>query len=1050
MAFIPLFCQSHHSRRGVSSPESLVRRARALGYHTLGLCDEGTIGGFFEFDCACREHGIRPIFGCRLYVNGFALDEDAFPIDFLIETEQGYRNLVRMMASYHGNGAGDRRPLGPNDLRERTQGIFTVIPPEGELAQLVMMRDRVKTETFLKRVIDLFGAGMAMGVSADDIEQTDLIRRLAKFMNVRAVTATPVRYPEPGDAAAELFLCNPKQAPGRSYQPPKDMKGLQALWGENDVLARWTGEAEDPAHEAGNIARRCTWRPGRIRRAFPTMDLERGFDPNSYLFDLVIRGATQRYGEITEELKQRINREFEDIRPNNLAPYLLLCHQIAQALDERGISRGVGRGRLVASVTAYCLGISRLDPLQYNLMNKSLVSEGELFPPINVEVPHEGAGPLLAWLRETYGDSHLCEIGRVHETRRDQMINDLAEWAGMTEDEKRLAHKEKSRLRSAGAAQRLGELAENSRSRRWRDPQFIGDLAARLAPRPKSWQGTGDRYALSGEPLECIVPRVRSSQDRPVSGIEEEAIDQLGLARITFVPHGLLDILDQAMKSARAQNPSLDFRLIPLDDKATYELLSRGDTSGIPPLESVTLRCLLRKQAPGNLLQLLRIKTEASKGKEGEKPRELSDELPDVLLSYQCAYLKANYPLAFYAAAIGAVIDQHGNPSALVREARRQGFEVHPPDLNLSEWGSTIHAGIIRLGLATVKNFGQRAWENVLSVRSGGNFTSLANFCERVDTRIINLRILRSLVTSGAMDCFEQNRATMDTMVAKLQKQSREKEHEAQNGQATLFDLDEWHEEDKPEPAEKTMVEEWNPWERLQRESEALGFYLSVDPIYRFKIALNHLRPVHIEQLKPKHISKSLRVVGLVGCLQQESPLLKEPGDLLMDLEGLPVLVPRHLALVSDYCLLPATEVLMTGKLTRDGGHLIFNAEGIWRLPDIEDQATKVGTVELGLTGENRSTLKLLISLLKEYPGNTKVELTGYTERQGWTYGRLSRMKVFFCSPLFQGLCKILPPDCIKLFGAGGEPLLIKSSVKSRREEEIAEEPATETAEAPK
>ncbi|MCL5269296.1 MAG: PHP domain-containing protein [bacterium] len=874
MTFVPLFCQSHHSPRGVAAPSDLVRRARSLDYHTLGLCDEATIAGFSEFDEAAAAHGIRPVFGCRLFMEGLAFAGEVFPTDFLIETEQGYRNLVRLLTRYHNHGLGEPRPLTATDMGELVQGLVAVIPPDGEMVRLVALRDRARTEAYLKRLVELFPMGPTFGISSADMEGAGLIHRLARFINARALGGTPVRYPEPGDAAAETFLANPGQAPGRSFHPLPDLKGLPALWPEVDVLARWKGDLEELPHEAGNVARRCTWRPGCIRRAFPTLDLERGFDPNSYLFDLVIRGATQRYGEINEARKQRINRELEEIKASNLAPYLLLCHQIAGALDEQGISRGVGRGRLVSSMIAYCLGISRLDPLKYNLLPKTLMVEGENYPPIHIEVPRNGAARLLAWLRETYGEDHLVEIGRVQETRRDQMINDLAQWAGMTDDERRLAHREKARLRSAGAAQRLGELAEGARSRRWRDPAFLGDLAARLAPRPRGWVGHGDRYALCGEPLECVVPCLRSTQDRPVSGLEERAIDRLGLARIVFVPHGLLDILDQAMRAARAQNPSLDFRAIPLEDRATFELLGRGDTSGIPPLEGVTLRCLLRRTPPGNLLQLLRTKTEARRRGEGERPPEVSDELPDVLLSYQCAYLKTNYPLAFYAAAIGTAIEQHENPVVLVREARRAGFDVHPPDINLSDWGTSVHGGIIRLGLSTVRNFGRKAWENVQSVRSGGNFTSLANFCERVDTRIINLKILRSLITAGAMDCLDENRASMDAVVSRLQRQMREREAEAARAQAqaTLFDLEAWAAEQKPREAEVESIDEWNPWEKLEREADALGFHLSVDPIHRFKIALSHLVPLQVDALAARHIGKAIRVAGLAGGDRARQP----------------------------------------------------------------------------------------------------------------------------------------------------------------------------------
>ena len=778
MTFVPLFCHSHHSPRGVSSPADLGGGREAWATIPSACAMMPRLPVFMILPNVCPAQGIRPVFGCRLIMEGLTLPDRLFPVDFLIETEQGYRNLVRMLTRYHGRGEKEKHPLKREDIMDRTQGLATVIPPDGELAELIGLKDRTKTEQFFKLAVSLCGANLALGVcqgAAQEAAGIDVICKLARFVGLRPVTASHVYYPEPGDAAAAVYLDRPGETPGRVYVPPTDLKILPCLWPEDEILTRWQGDHEELPHEAGNIARRCTWRPGRIKRAFPSMDLERGYDANSYLFDLVIRGATQRYGEITESLKKRINQEMEDVRQRGLAPYLLLNYQVIQALDDRGISRGVGRGRVISSVLAYCLGISRIDPLLYQLVPRSLVGEAEQSAPISIEIPGGAALALLGWMRETFGEDHVAEIGRIQEMRRDQMINDLATWSGMTVEERRLTHREKARLRSSGAAQRLDELAEGARSRRWRDPAFLGDVAARLAPRPRHWMGMGDRFVISGEPLDCIIPLTASHQGKSVTGVEEDAADVLGLARLIFAPHQLLDILDQAMRAARAQNMALDFRSIPLDDRATYDLLARGDTLGIPPLEGVTLRCLLRAHAPSNLLQLLRVKNEAERIDGEQSPREISDQLPDVLLSYQCAYLKANYPMAFFSAAIGSVIEQRGHPSALIRAARRAGFDVNPPDINLSDWQTSVHAGGVRLGLSAVRNFGQRAWENIHSVRSGGHFNSLENFCERIDTHMLNLRILKNLIASGAMDSFEQNRAAMDAMVSMLQRRIKDR-----------------------------------------------------------------------------------------------------------------------------------------------------------------------------------------------------------------------------------------------------------------------------------
>ena len=1027
MAYVPLVCQSHHSPGGVASPGDLVRRARGLGYNTFGLCDAATIAGYHVFDQACRNQGIRPVFGCRFPVACLIGQGRSYPIDFLIESEQGYRNLIRLLTVYHNEGKGGCRLLTPEDLHDRTQGLIAVVPCDGELSALLGERDRSQTEQFLVRAVELMSPDVKLGIAAlgETAEHGQLIHRLGRFAGLHAIAAPIVRYPEPGDAATAVFLDHPEHAPERSFKPPADLKVLPALWPEDDEIARWKGDLEEVPHAAGEVARRCTWRPTRIRHAFPVVDLERGFDVNSYLFDLVIRGATQRYGEITEDLKQRINREFEDVKANNLAPYLLLNYQIMQAIDECGIPRGVGRGRMVASVLAYCLGITRIDPRDYGLNPRGIMGENQTCPAISIEVPRGRVDELLDWIRKTYGEERLVEIGRIQDLRRDQMINELAAWAGMTDEERRIAQRDKARLRSAGAAQRLGELAEQTRSRRWRDPAFLADLAARLAPRPRAWQATGDRWALSGESLDCVVPRVAAGQGRPVTGIEEAAIDRLGLARLAFVPHGLLDILAQAVYSTHAQDPSLELRHIPLDDRETFDLLGRGDTLGIPPLERVTLQCLLRRQKPRNLQQLRRLMAEADHGRHGDRPREISEQIPDVLLSYQCAYFKTHYPLAFFSAAIGAVIERRSNPSALMCAARRAGFETLAPDINLSDWGTTVHGESIRLGLSAVRHFGQRAWENVLQVRSGGNFTSLENFCERVDNRIFNLRSLRTLIASGAMDDLGENRATMDAAITRLQRHARERAAEREGGQATLFDLDEWADFDEGGDAtENDATEEWNFWERLSHEHDALGFYLSIDPIERFKIAIEHLAPLRIDRLTNRSITRAIRIAGLICQIEESSPLIDPEAEVLIDMEGLPAILPKHLVETTPDWLRPMSEVLVMGRLVEEEGCPILHADGVWGLGELEDQATRVARIELDLAGENRYTLKLLKRLADQFPGKSELIVKNYAGWRGWTWRRLRRAQLFFCSPLYQGLRKILAPEAIDLFGAEGERLV--------------------------
>ncbi len=1031
MAFVPLFCRSHYSPRGVASCADLVRRARSLGYTSLGLCDEATLAGCQEFDAACKANGLRAIFGCRLHVDGFILTGRRFPVDLLIESEQGFRNLVRILTQYHDlKERGEELPKKLS-LKGRTAGLWTVLPPDGELTELARRNDRPALEKHLDFAREYFGAALAIGVDAAGDEPTnraktgEILRDLADFAKLPCLAAPRIFFPEPSDAPAYEFLRNPEGAPERGWEPPANEKDLPALFSEADMIARFPPE-DEAVHGSGEIARRCAWRPTVNRRIIPVQDFERGFDPNSYLFDLVIRGAAERYGEISEEIRQRINREFEEIKTGNLTAFLLLQRQITGFLDEQKIARGMGRGPVVSSVLAYCLGITRIDPMQYHLAAQPLASETETYPPIRIEIPSNSAPKVLNWLKGVFGENHVAQIGRRQEIRRDQMIHELAIWAGMTEEELQLALREKLRRRSAGAAQRLHEMVEARHWKRWRDPSFLSDLAVHLTPRPRTLVPSPGRWTLSTEPLEFVFPTVRFPGGERVTDLGEAALDQLGGPRLEFVPHHLLNLLERARLGAAGRGRGAILSQIELDDRPALDLICRGETLGIPPLENVTVKCLLRKHRPANIMQLLKVKTEASRGREGEKPRELTEELPDSLLSYQLAWFKANDPVAFYAGALSSVAEIGEDPTVIVRAIRRAGIEILPPDINLSGPLCSVFGEKIRLGLLMVRHLGEKALEEILSVRLGGGFNSLAEFCAGVSPQAINLRLLQNLIGAGAFDSFSSNRAQMASLVSRLYRKQRavaggDGETEGQN---SLFDLTPLQHEPNTDPQmEAGVLPPWDLPTQARHEREALGFSLSADPMARFANTLKALKPLSPEGVTHRMTGRIIRVAGLIASVDGEGPLAGSDGAQVVDLEGTAVCLAPNLARVCRHALVRGEAVLVIGQVDTREGYTRILADGLWRLEDIEEQAAKVHLVRLDLAGENKPTLKHLTTLARQFRGSSKIEMVHYPLPKGLSYRILNRQKVFFCSPFYQGLCKILSKECVELFDARGEPL---------------------------
>jgi len=915
--------------------------------------------------------------------------------------------------------------------------LYACLNIGGELVELLRQHNPENIESYTKMALDYFGPQMAIGVEIPQ-PQSDLVmdvgkmqRELADFVKVPCLSGPTFHFVDPADESAFEYLQQPDGPGERGWKASDNKKHLSCLHSETDITERYVDDDESP-HEAGELARRLSWRPSLNRRIIPVQDFERGFDPNSYLFDQVIRGATERYGEISEAVKQQINKEFEDIKKKNLSVYLLLYKQVIDFLDDQGISRGVGRGPSVASIIAYCIGITKLDPMHYRLAYRSLTSESEVFPPIRIEVPSGSVPRVIQWLKTAFGEGHVVQIGRRQDKKHDAIVEEIANWAGLSDEEKALALGERGKRRGAGAAQRLKDESEAKQWKRWRNPTFVNELASRLTSRPKSLAPSPGKWTISAEPLEYMIPTIRLPQLGKVTDISESAIDRMGGPRIEFVSHHLLNLLDRAKTGVLDSGISIDFKQMPIDDRGAFDLISRGDTTGIPPLEAITVKSMLRKGHPTNLLQLLKIKTDSQEGRSADNKKDLTEEVPDMLLSVQLAFMKAHHPVAFYAAALSCAAELGLDLTVLVRAIHRAGIEILPPDINLSGPLCTVFGGKIRLGLLMVRQLGEKALEEILSVRLGGRFNNLTEFCAGISPRAVNLRVLQNLIGAGAFDSLGQSRGKFSNQASILYK--RHRTHSSGSGkdggkdQVTLFDLGTLGSLFEDSEAEAEGAPAWDYEVRVAREREALGFNLALDPMVKYPKTLEALQPLAPHQIQAKMSGRDIKVAGMVDHFDSDGPIAGGNGGLLVDMEGVAILLSPALAKVSRHSLTRGNPVMVYGRFLMREGYPVIEAYGLWSMEDLETQSAAVARIRLNLRGENRTTLKHLLELAKTYPGESGMDLEDYDHIKGFTYRGLARRKVHFCSPLYQGLCKILPPERIELFGKDGCLLAIATA----------------------
>jgi DNA polymerase-3 subunit alpha len=389
------------------------------------------------------------------------------------------------------------------------------------------------------------------------------------------------------------------------------------------------------------------------------------------------------------------------------------------------------------------------------------------------------------------------------------------------------------------------------------------------------------------------------------------------------------------------------------------------------------------------------------------------------LLAYQTAYLKANHPVEFMTALLSSERENTEKIAQYVEEARRMGIVVRPPDVQRSSARFTVEDGAIRFGLLAIKNVGSKAIESILEARQqGGPFTSLVDFCSRVDTRAVNRKVLESLIKCGAIDSLGLNRAQAMAILDRAMEVGARRQKEKSGGQLSLFALFGGGEA-RSDEVKIPMVEDWPKDQRLAFERALLGFYLTGHPLDPYRSILPWLADEKTSGLRDRPEGSSVTLVGVVN--HPKITTTKKGNErmavfLLEDLEGsVEVLVFPKIFPKMEPILQPGAVILLTARVSlREESPRLIAEEA----STVEEALKKrIRTVRIHLDPHaETSLLEALRQLLRDAPGSTPVELAiGNGEAEGW---RVSVGPNFHVEPsvdFFQKLVGLVGPQSVSV-----------------------------------
>jgi len=993
---------------------------------SLALTDQDTLAGVAEFCAACRDAAIHPVIGCDMTIVPIAQSEmnqdRPFRLVLLAETESGYRNLVSLVNLSHSRQRRDSPCMDLEMLEKHSGGLIAMSGSSSSELYHLLLNNRIEeTENYIRKLARIFGRENLV-LQLEDVEQSrqkqinDRIFALSNFLNVRCVATNAVCYLRPEDSLARDFLMRGRFPSFLQFQHARETAHSQHLASGMQMRDRFL-KYPRALYTTEEVADRCAFQLNYQKRRFPVHDFVRGFDADSFLWDLTFREARSRFVELSPELKNRLNEEFDHIKSHGLSNNMLLLWNISQFVRKNKISVGVGRGEMITSLVAYILGITRINPLDYKMRFLGFAHEANAEPALTVEMPVRHIESLHDYMRETFGPDFCSAVGKYTWWNRRNLGREVRSW--LYAKPGRNEHQEEPPERPGLNVDAPIEDFFPGKTDGVALPsaEFENFLLSRLLPRPMHLVLDENQFAISSENLNHLTPRV-PVDDQTVTQMDGTALDLFHIPRITVITDPVLNILDSAASWVRKEeNAGFDPDRIAMDDDATYDLLCRGLTNGIEPFSSITLKSLLRAHRPRNFMSLLKIKGMERAPNSSGVDSDICEHVSECLLTYRCAFVKAHYPMSFMASLLTHTFRNRRKFTVILREAKQMGLKILPPDINLSIYEFNQVHKAIRTGLLVVNGITPRVYHEIHETRKGGDYNDLMDLIRRTDPRLVNNAVLINLVKAGALDCFGLRRSQMLHII--------EHDVEISRRNAASTGVFEHSEPASPSTAivDPPDIPEMPLQEIIRSEIAAAGYCIGYDQLLLYKDLVEKCRALSPADLLPRMVGKEVHVAGFLDHVEMESPLVDEKEHILLDLEGHVVTMPMKISRLYDQALHASAPVLIGGTVHRRKDEVYVKGFTAFTLRMVQEMSQYVKTLELDLAGEDARTVRLIKNLVSYYRGQgTQIKLQNIPEGAvaRWFARGVEKTPVFFSPPLYYALKKILPEKSMRIVAEEG------------------------------
>ncbi len=656
MEFVHLHVHTEYSLLdGACRIKDYVKRVRSLGQSAAAITDHGVMYGAVEFYKTAKAEGVKPVIGCEMYVaprsrldrqNEF--DRDIHHLVLLCENNIGYQNLIKLVSLAWTEGFYSKPRIDMELLEKYHEGLIALSAClAGEIPKALAKNDYGAAKQAALKYKRIFGENnFFLELQNHGIRQqkmiTPYIVKLSEDCDIPLVATNDCHYITKEDSKIQdILLCiqtnrtlkeeNPMRFPTNEFyvKSTEEMLSLFPLYPQ----AISNTEA---------IAERCNVELEFGKLKLPHFDVPDGIDHTEYFRKQCYKGLARRYGENPDNsLVDRLEYEIKTISAMGYVDYFLIVHDYVSFARKSGIPVGLGRGSGAGSLAAYCIGITGVDPIKYDLLfERFLNPERVSMPDFDIDFCKERRHEVIDYVKRKYGSDHVAQIISFGTMAAKAAVRDAGRVMGLPYATCDKAAKLIPMAlgitieKALKASSELKALYDN-------DPEIkeLIDTASKLEGMPRHATTHAAGIVITEKPVSDIVP-LSKNDDAVVTQYTMTTLDELGLLKMDFLGLRNLTVINDAEQEIKKQYPDFSVENIPMDDKAVFEMFSAGDTEGVFQFESAGMKRVLTQLRPENIEDIIAVISLYRPGPMESIPRYIENRHDPKKVTYKHPLLK--------------------------------------------------------------------------------------------------------------------------------------------------------------------------------------------------------------------------------------------------------------------------------------------------------------------------------------------------------------------------------------------------------------------------